>query len=93
MKKLKLEIDLLTVQSFAVTGPGKARSVFSQEASNTTCDDDDHPAPSYGTNCTGWQTCIADTCGEYTCAGGCTDTAQQTCNYSCQVTVCNHRCG
>jgi hypothetical protein len=103
MKKLKLELDNLTVESFDTTGVQKPRGTVVGEQCTcwTNCD----TCPGCPTcdatcaytcddaTCPNCPTCAAScngTCNEYTCYGTCAGeyTCDFTCEDSCRVRLC-----
>jgi hypothetical protein len=78
MRKLRLDIQELEVESFSVSGPraggGTVRGRMVNEGTNVTCID-----------CGGTWTCVGPTL----C---CPATWQQTCNLSCYFTECGFFC-
>ncbi len=90
MKKIKLSINELKVESFATISAQKPKGTVKMQISgydNTICISE-IPDP----NCTIYQEC-RDTMGIITCAGTCKNTCNETCNITCNGNyTCIHSC-
>jgi hypothetical protein len=100
MRKLKLDLDQLTVDSFdTLSADGAGRGTI--EAFQTTappCTLEYYPtyAPTCAATCASCNgTCdntCGSTCGGYTCGGTCNDPTCGTCQTHCQQESCEYLC-
>ena len=90
MKKLKLNLEDLKVESFQTTPEAEGSEEgtvfgFGEHTGQTYCD-----APCFPTICN------ENTCNGFTCGGTCSNTCLATCSYTCGSTcgsTCSQTCG
>ena len=87
MRKLKLELDALEVQSFETASAPKESGTVHGRVATHTCDLQCAKTPDGTCNgamtCSLWESCCESNCGYYTCAYGCPASVGDTCDPSC----------
>lgn len=89
MRKVKLELEALEVESFETGTEQKPNGTVLGRVATHTCDLQCGNTPN-GTchgelTCLLWDTCVESNCGYYTCDYGCPASVGETCDPSCNV--------